>query len=136
MKRKIVVMACLAVVGGLGCGDDEDATGSGGGGGTGGQGGAPTGRVADVLALSGDATAGATVFDTCGLSNCHGPDGTASISNARDLTTHVPTATDAQIIKTVIDGSITGAAVMPPYGGQFSDQEIADVVAYLRATFP
>lgn len=136
MKTTMVVMAFIAVAGLIGCGDDEDATGSTGSGGNGGAGGSATGRVADVLALTGDATAGATVFNSsCGQSNCHGADGTASTTNARDLTTFASTISDARLIQVIIDGSV-GQNVMPPLGGQFSDQEIADVVAYVRATFP
>lgn len=135
MTRMMVVVAGIAVAGLIGCGDD-DATGSSGSGGTGGSGGSATGRVADVLALTGDATAGTTVFDgSCGQANCHGSDGTASNSNARDLTTFASTITDAQLIQIIIDGSV-GQNVMPPLGSQYSDQEIADVVAYVRATFP
>ena len=86
-------------------------------------------EVDAVLALDGDATAGAEVFAaTCGTSSCHGPDGSGS-GEAVDLSEHVPHHDDAELVSFYVNG--TGE--MPAQG--LEDQEGADVLAYLRDTF-
>ena len=83
--------------------------------------------------LVGDPVAGATVFqNTCAAVECHGPDGSGSgpKSDAADLAKVVPTKSDAEI-ETIIQN---GFALMAPV--DLSDQETADVIAYLRQEFP
>lgn len=46
------------------------------------------------------------------------------------------TIDDAQLIETILEGSSGGGAIMPGLANQFDDQESADVVAYVRASFP
>lgn len=87
--------------------------------------------AADVV---GDATVGAGHFtDTC--AGCHGADGTGGIdiggTPSADLTARVPALTDAELEDRITNGFNTA---MP---AQFNDaQDVADVIAYLRATFP
>ncbi len=81
-------------------------------------------RVADVLALTGDATNGADLYDTdCRV--CHAPDGsgTASGANLQGLT-----ESDEDLLGTIIDGE----GNMPEWGGMYSDQELADVLAHIK----
>lgn len=86
-------------------------------------GGEPT-RTEDILALTGAAAGGETVYQTnCAV--CHGADGAGGVG--ADLTTTVPTLGDEAIVDTVLDGT-TG---MQPFDN-LSDQAIADVLAYLR----
>jgi len=83
--------------------------------------------------LVGDPAAGKTVFAaTCAQSNCHGPDGTGSdpSSSADDLNKVVPGLSDAEIEVRIVEGF----GLMAPVGG-LSNQDVADVIAYVRETF-
>jgi len=81
---------------------EDEGTGGGGGGG-------------------GDAQAGAQVFaDNC--ATCHGDDGSGGAGPPLD-TFDDPTAVEQQVRN--------GGGGMPAFEGQLSDQEIADVVAYV-----
>ncbi|MCK6521874.1 cytochrome c [Myxococcota bacterium] len=98
------------------CGDKETATDSGG-----------DSQVDAILALTGDSTAGATVFsNTC--AGCHGADGASGY--AANLVEEIPEKDDAFIVGVIINGYEGG---MPAQ--DLSDQEVADVLAYVRATF-
>jgi len=128
MKFWLGTLMAVMALGTTACGDDEGET-SGGGGGDG-------SRTSAILALTGDETSGSTVYDSsCGNSSCHGPDGSGSASNARDLNTVVPTIGDERLVEVIIDGVSANGGVMPGLGNQLDDQDIADVVAYSRATF-
>lgn len=83
-------------------------------------------RNETILALTGDATAGADVFSTS-CAACHAADGTGGSGPA--LTDLVGTLSDDVIIDTVLDGSGDMAPVALP------DQDMADLLAYLRDTF-
>lgn len=86
-------------------------------------------RIDDVLGLDGDAAAGATVFsNSCGNAGCHGADGIEG--PAPDLPDRVPDFMTDGLACVVIGG--TGS--MPPQSS-LSDQEIADVLAYVQDTF-
>lgn len=79
-----------------------------------------------ALALTGDEVAGETVFaNNC--SGCHGGDATGGIGP--DLTTLVSGLSDEDIVLTIAEGSGNMGAV------GIDDQEIADVLAWLRANF-
>ncbi|MCA9491382.1 MAG: cytochrome c [Myxococcales bacterium] len=98
-----VMVAALALL--VGCGGD-------GGGGS---------RVDDIMALTGDAAAGATVFDAnCAV--CHGADGTGG--SGPDITSK---SNPDEVAGYVLDG----AEGMTAFDGVLTDQEIADVVAYV-----
>lgn len=86
-------------------------------------------RVDAILALSGDATAGQTTFARCSVSSCHGNGGDAPISGTPALSDEVPGQSDGQLIQVVIGGYET----MPAQ--PMEDQEMADLLAYLRDTF-
>jgi|CXWL01.1.fsa_nt_gi disulfide bond formation protein DsbB len=91
--------------------------------------------------LTGDATAGKTKFgSTC--STCHGPEGKGIPGLGKDLTTSefAKTLPDAEFILFITKGrpasdpANTTGVDMPPRGGNpsFTDQDLADIVAYVR----
>ena len=83
--------------------------------------------------LVGNPADGATVFSaTCAQSNCHGPDGTGSdpSSSADDLNKVVPALSDAEIEVRIK----VGFGLMAPVGG-LTNQDVADVIAYVRQEF-
>jgi len=80
--------------------------------------------VSAILALTGDSTNGAAAFNsTCGNAACHGSDGESG--PAADLSAFIGVQSNEQIAKTIKfgQGSMPGQAL--------SDQQIADVLAYL-----
>ena len=79
--------------------------------------------VACATTPTGDATAGATVFaNTCAV--CHGADGTGG--SGPDITGE---ANSPELSDTILNG--TGD--MPAQ--DLTDTEVADVIAYMKATF-
>ncbi|HLF28991.1 MAG TPA: cytochrome c [Anaerolineae bacterium] len=89
----------------------------------------------------GDASRGQVVFEgTC--SACHGPDAEGVAGLGKDLTTSefVKDKTDADLVafiktgRPISDPLNTTGVEMPPRGGNpaLTDQNLADVVAYLR----
>ena len=74
---------------------------------------------------------------------CHGVDGNGKGINIRDMSVQPRDHTDAKamsgrsddaIFKVIKEGgpSIDKSVLMPPWGDTFSDEEIRDLVAYLR----
>ena len=78
--------------------------------------------------IVGDVAAGEALY-TSNCIGCHGADGTQGTSGASDLTVEVPLLDDAGLETIILDGE----EAMPGY--DFDAQELADIVAYLRATF-
>jgi mono/diheme cytochrome c family protein len=76
----------------------------------------------------GDATAGESVF-TANCVACHPADGTAGVGPA--LAEEVEAGDEADLEETIRGG----AGAMPAFEGNLSDQEIADVVAFLIDTW-
>jgi mono/diheme cytochrome c family protein len=111
-----------------GCGDSGSDSTGGGPAGTDDSDSSPP--LPPALELDGDATAGGKIFETtCGTAQCHGPDGSGGSTNAEDLRKVVPLLTDVFIVTVMTDGYL----VMPPQ--RLEDQQMADVLAYLRATW-
>jgi len=130
MARVVALALLLAalVVGALGCGGSEDAsptpetvvgdvpteaTDTGGGGGGGGE---------------GDAAAGKDVFASAGCGSCH------TFADAGSSGTVGPDLDQSSID---FDGAVqqvtNGGGGMPPFSGQLSEQQIADVAAYVTS---
>lgn len=84
---------------------------------------ADPGRVSAVEALTGDTANGKLLYEqTC--TSCHGADGKSG-SEKRNV------AADAARDRTgAIDQVLAGGGSMPAYADQFTDQEVADIVAY------
>jgi mono/diheme cytochrome c family protein len=98
----------VAAVLALACGGDED-------------------QGLGALELQGDATRGEQLF-ALHCAACHGADGSGG-SQGVDLREEVPHHSDRELVRIMANG--TGIMLAPG----LSDQEIADVLAYLRATF-
>lgn len=90
-------------------------------------GGPETASGLGALDLEGDSARGAALFASrCAV--CHGDDGSGG-SQGVDIADHVPFHSDEDLVELLAEGE----GRMPAPG--LSDQEIADVLAYLRATF-
>lgn len=100
---KLVMMGMLAL-GAVACGDP---------------------RADDVAALTGNADAGKPLFDS-NCSTCHGADGTGGTFD--ESVVKAQSKDDAYIADYVINGD----GQMPAFGDSFSDQQIADIIAYVR----
>lgn len=116
MRRLLPLGLSLLLLPSLAC-DSGGGDGDGGGG------------NADILALTGDAAAGETVFTStaCSSAACHGADGMSG--SAPSLSGVVSARSDDQVIDAVLDGK----GGMPPQN--LTDQQMADVLAWLRDTF-
>lgn len=99
-------------------------------------------QAAAPAAPVGDAANGGKIFATACVA-CHGPEGKGVTGLGKDLTTSEWTQqqTDEQLAEFIKRGrdagdplNTTGIA-MPPKGGNpaMSDQEIADIVAFMRS---
>ncbi len=100
---------------------DEDTGGESGG----------QDRAATILGLTGDAAAGQAIFSArdCSSAGCHGTDGLSG-SATPSLDVSVPASTDPQIVNTFLNGK--GGM---PAQASLSDQELADLLAYVSDTF-
>jgi mono/diheme cytochrome c family protein len=85
-------------------------------------------RVATILALTGDPTAGQATY-TAVCAACHGTDGTG-VPPSPALTERVPTLTDDQVVSTILEGK----GNMDSYRF-LENQDIADVLAFVRTHF-
>jgi mono/diheme cytochrome c family protein len=121
MKQLLAITFAMTLV--PACDDGGDESGGEEGGGS---------RTDMILALSGTSAAGQTVFTAnCGVASCHGADGnTPGTSSTKRLSDEIPGLSDKQIVDIVINGEGT----MPPQTG-LSDQQVADVLAYVQETF-
>lgn len=82
-------------------------------------------RVDDVMALTGDAAAGATVYaNDC--ASCHGADGSGDSG---------PSIIGEDESEEIAEVVLFGEDDMPAFDGDLSDQDIADVVAYVAGGF-
>ena len=108
------------------CGSESDGDSGADTGGSTDTGGVST---ADIAALTGDVTAGETVYaNSCAF--CHtatgGENGTTPA-----LTDRVPGLSKDAVIENVLNGK----GSMPGFASTLENQQIADVVAYVQATF-
>lgn len=113
--RRLLILTLPLVLTAVAC-DEEEGDGGGDDNGS-------------ILDLTGDPAAGEAVFSAgaCATSGCHGADGNSGTAPA--LNSVVSSRTDDQLIDAVLDGKGT----MPP--NNLSDQEMADVLAWLRSAF-
>jgi len=98
-----------------------------------------------VPAGQGAAVAGAALYVRYGCVNCHGPNGLGGVANPLSADKTIPPLsgqgfrhdfpTDKAIADVIRSGSVIGKAPivsMPHWGGILSDQQIAQLVAYLK----
>jgi len=106
--------------------------------------------VADTQPVSipagqGAAVAGAALYVRYGCINCHGPNGLGGVPNPLSADKTIPPLsgqgfrhdfpTDKAIADVIRSGSVIGKAPivsMPHWGGILSDQQIAELIAYLK----
>lgn len=89
------------------------------------------GRADQIAKMTGTASSGETLYtQTC--ADCHGPDGAGTASGV-DLHGPAKNKAAAEIIETIISGKANTAMI--PYGNTYSDQQIADLYAYIKSTF-
>jgi mono/diheme cytochrome c family protein len=75
---------------------------------------------------NGDPVAGKQVFETAGCKGCH------TLKDAGATGTVGPNLDDAKpALSLVVNRVVNGAGAMPPFKGQLSDKQIADVAAYV-----
>lgn len=86
-------------------------------------------RIDQILTLDGDGEAGRDRFLT-NCATCHGQTGEGS-GWAPNLYDRVPLRDDPSIVQTLIQGK----GGMPAWGALLSDQELSNLLAYLRPTF-
>ncbi len=82
-------------------------------------------RVTRVLALQGTASSGAAVY-TRACASCHAADGTGT---SQPMSTLVPAEDDEGLAQVVAGGTHVPESAM-------TEQEAADLMAYLRDTWP
>jgi cbb3-type cytochrome c oxidase subunit III len=98
-----------------------------------------------VPAGQGAAVAGSALYVRYGCINCHGPNGLGGVPNPQSPDTVIPPLsgqgfrhdfpTDKAIADVIRSGSVIGKAPivsMPHWGGILSDQQIAELIAYLK----
>jgi mono/diheme cytochrome c family protein len=88
----------------------------------------PTVQQASVPAQykNGDATAGKAVFGSAGCKGCH------TLKDAGASGTVGPNLDQAKpALSLVVTRATKGAGAMPPFKGQLTDKQIADVAAYV-----
>ena len=79
-----------------------------------------------ALALKGDPTAGKAVFTSAGCVGCH------TLADAGATGTVGPNLDEAKPDNELVVTRVTkGQGAMPPFAGQLTDQQIADVAAYV-----
>lgn len=87
------------------------------------------GKGDDTSGVTGDATAGATVYaNTCAA--CHNDDGSGQEGYSPSLVDEIPDQTDDELTSIIQDGY----GDMPAQN--LSEQDLADVIAYCREQFP
>jgi cbb3-type cytochrome c oxidase subunit III len=98
-----------------------------------------------VPAGQGAAVAGAALYVRDGCINCHGPNGLGGVPNPLSPDKTIPVLsgqdfrhqfnTDAKIAAVIRSGSVIGRAPivsMPHWGGLLSNQQISELIAYLK----
>jgi mono/diheme cytochrome c family protein len=98
-----------------------------------------------IPTAQGAAVGGAALYIRYGCINCHGPNGLGGVPNPQSPDKAIPPLsggdfrgefnTDAKIAAVIRSGSVIGRAPivsMPHWGGILSDQQVAELIAYLK----
>ncbi len=105
----------------------------------------PDTQPVPVPAGQGAAVAGAALYVRYGCINCHGPNGLGGVANPLSADKSIPPLsgqgfrhdfpTDQAIAAVIRSGSVIGRAPivsMPHWGGILSNEQIAELIAYLK----
>jgi caa(3)-type oxidase subunit IV len=98
---------------------------------------APEGTGEPVAVRPGDPARGAKVYGTYCV-GCHQADGRGNAGAlAADFVGDATrlAKTDAELLASIRDGKVGAIGAMPPWRGTLTDQQQADALAYVRATF-
>lgn len=94
---------------------------------------APDPRAMTIAGLTGDPAAGRMIYESTASPTCASCHQTNGNGNAAYPSLHsVATSRATESLATTI---IHGEGQMPAFGSQLSDQQIADVIAYIRMAF-
>lgn len=93
-------------------------------------------RVEAILSLVSSPSSGSFLFTQQCL-QCHPAPGATNPLGYPPLEDEVPLYTDGQLVYVVLEGVADedGQSAMPAYAEFFTNQDVADVVAYLRLTY-
>ena len=84
-------------------------------------------RASTIDGLKGDVTSGQSLYQRDCVA-CHGDKGQGTASGKTLIDDHAKDHSDGELADTIIDGN----GDMPSFGNQYTDQEISDVLAYIR----
>jgi alcohol dehydrogenase (cytochrome c) len=104
----------------------SDSAGAGGSATAGAGGSSTTDRPTAIAALTGDVTSGQALF-TAKCVSCHGSD--ARSGSAHENTPQTATSETEFAIQIILSGKES----MPSFSGTLGDQQIADILAYLKS---
>lgn len=131
MYRSGILALCVAMLAVGACGNSGSAP-------TGEQPAAGGGAPADAEhSLPGNAEAGAAIYGRICVA-CHGADGRGNggVTGANFVGDATRLAkTNTQLLLSIRDGVTTGPSPMPAQAGVLNDQEMKDVLSYIRHTF-
>jgi mono/diheme cytochrome c family protein len=117
MKNFVTLIVGLSLL--LACGSDSTATAD---------------RTAKVATLTGNAAAGKTVYETTSsptCQGCHGADGVGT-SASKNVGLQEPSKNDS--VSELAGYVLNGIGSMPKQTA-LSDQQVADLIAYMKQTF-
>ena len=123
MRTMFVLLSAMTLTFAACSGDGDDKTGTDDSGLTAGDDDDDTSDPVDaILALTGDSAAGMTIYsDNCAI--CHGDSGEGGTGEPLNVT--IPT-------ETIVETVYYGEGIMAAYSETLTDQEIADVTAYVE----
>lgn len=92
-------------------------------------------RETKILELEGNASAGEAVFSAnCGTTDCHGPDGQGGVDAPDPAPMPLDVLVGAREDLAIVRVMLNGLGNMTPQS-HLSDQQLADVLAYVNETF-
>jgi len=91
-------------------------------------------EIQAVMALAPNVANGATAYDGAGCNVCHGAMGEGVTGLGADFRLNAPMMTEEQIATIIYNGDPDNA-LMSPFGGTITDQEVRDLAAYIKTSW-
>ncbi len=89
---------------------------------------------AETEAADADVHPGKKIYDTkCVV--CHGADGKGNGGMGGDYAAVLPGKTDEELSKSIKEGKTGAIGAMPPWGAVLDDEQVADVLDYVKTSF-